>query len=91
MAKLNKINHFARIEKLGKILDSLSEIDLDVCLITDRDFTTDSVSDLEVEPVLDEGKATVSDLISLIEKAVEVEMVKSQVEFMNKFDKAENG
>jgi hypothetical protein len=89
MAKLNKINHFARAEKLGKILDSISEIDLNVCLITDRDFTTDTVSDLEVEPVLDEGKVSISDLISLIEKAIEVEIVKSQVEFMNKFDAQE--
>lgn len=89
MAKLNKINHFARIEKLGKILDSLSEIDLDVCLITDRDFTTDSVSDLEVEPVLNEGKVSISDLISLIEKAIRIEITKSQVEFMNKFETQE--
>lgn len=89
MAKLNKINHFARIEKLGKILDSLSEIDFNVCLITDRDFTTDTVSDLKVEPVLDEGKISISDLISLIEKAVKVEIAKSQVEFMNKFENQE--
>lgn len=90
MATINKINHFARIEKLGKILDLLSEIEFDVCLITDRDFSTATISDLEVEPVLDEGKDTISDLISLIEKAVEIEMVKSQVEFMNKFE-VENG
>lgn len=89
MAKLNKINHFARAEKLGKILDSFSKIDLDVCLITDCDFTTDSVSDLEVEPVLDEGKISISDLISLIEKTIRIEIVKSQVEFMNKFDRQE--
>ena len=89
MAKLNKINHFARIEKLGNILDSLSEIDFDVCLITDRDFTTDTVSDLEVEPVLNEGKVSISDIISLIEKAIQIEIVKSQVEFMNKFETAE--
>ena len=86
MALIGRINHVTRSEKIGKVLDQIEEMDLEICLITDREFSTSNLSDIELKINLDEdGKISIYEILEEIEKAIKAEMKKSQDVIMAKY------